>query len=212
MGFIKTNFQFLIICLLAGVIFLERSCSSKTPDPKPTIITVTDTSWKHLVQPVTNVYPTITQKIPYVIGADKKTDTLYQANPVDSILRQQYQALRDSLLAKNIYNQVLKYDSSSVTLSDTISQNRLVGRSYHFDLKYPSVTTTTTIKEPYKPVTQLYIGAGISGNQQQFIQGFNTGLLLKNRKDQVYGVSAGISTQGVLTYGISTYWKIKLHK
>lgn len=212
MDFIKANFQFLVILILAGIILLERSCTSKPADPKPTIITIVDTSWKHMVQPITNVYPTVTQKIPYIAGVDKRVDTMYQPSPVDSVLRQQYQALRDSLLASNIYKQTLKYDSSSITLTDTVSQNHLTGRGYHFDLKYPVVTTTTTIKESYKPVTQLYIGGGITGNQQQFIQGFNAGLLLKNRKDQIYSINAGIGTQGVITYGISSYWKIKLHK
>jgi hypothetical protein len=35
-------------------------------------------------------------------------------------------------------------------------------------------------------------------------------LLYKNKKDQIFGASLGINTNGSVVYGVSSYWKIKL--
>ena len=212
MAFIKANFQFLLILVLFGILLLQ-TCNKPTPvDQKPTIVTVVDTSWKHMVQPVTNVYPTITTKVPYVVGVDKGKDTLYIPSTNDSILRLQYQALRDSILAQNIYKQTLKYDSSSVTLTDTITNNHLTGRSYSFDIKYPVITNTTTITIPPKPTSQLYVGGGMFGNPSSLINGAKAGFVYKSKKDQIYQVNAIQQFSGQTYYELSTYWKIKLHK
>lgn len=211
MKFVKDNFQFIVILILFAVILLQRCGSEPKIEPvKPTIVTTVDTSWKHIQQPVINVYPTVSNHIPYTPKTGR--DTLYLPSPIDSILRLQYKALRDSLLATNTYEQVFKSDSSSVMVKDTVSQNKIVGRSYQFNLKYPLIKQVTTIKEPYKPVNQLYVGGGLNGSQASFIRSVEAGLLLKNRKDQIYGVKIGIETPGIITYGVQSYWKIKLHR
>lgn len=211
MAFIKQNFQFLIICILAFVIILERSCGDSTPSPKPIIITKVDTAWRTPPAPIVNVYPSIVNHIP-AATAQKGKDTMWLASPNDSILRIQFKALRDSLLSQNIYSQTYKQDSSSISLVDTVSQNHITGRSYKFNLKYPVITSTTTIKEPYIPKAQVYIGGGLSGSQLQPVQDFHGGLIYKTPKDQLYGVKAGISPQGGISFGADMYWKIKLHK
>ena len=214
MDFVKSNFQFLVLLILAGIILLERSCTPATPPAKPTVTTTIDTSWKHLLQPIVNVHPTVTTYVPYAQTPGKPAgrDTLYLPSAVDSILRIQYKALRDSLLSSNIYSQTLKSDSSSVAITDTISQNHITGRGYRFDLKYPVITRTTVIKEPYVPKDQFYIGGGLAGSQQQFLQGFKAGLLFKTKSDQIYKVGAQINTDGGISYDFESYWKIKLHK
>ena len=55
----------------------------------------------------------------------------------------------------------------------------------------------------------MYIGGGLQGNQYNIINSINGGLLYKNKKDQIYGLSVGINTNGQIVYGISSYWKIK---
>lgn len=211
MAFIKQNFQFLIICLLAVVLFLQRCNTPSTPIAQSTTTVKTDTVWGTPPAPIINVYPEITNHIP-AATAQRGKDTAYLPSPVDSILRIQYMALRDSLLSQNIYNQKYTQDSSSIELVDTVSNNRLTGRSYKFNLKYPIVTNTVTIKEPYKPVTQLYFGGGIGGSQLQPVQDLHLGLMLKTTKDQLYGVKAGISPQGGFSFGADMYWKLKLRK
>lgn len=211
MDFIKANFQFIIICILACIILFERSCQPPTPTPAPTVITIVDTSWKHMVQPITNVYPTVTNHIPAPAVPQGK-DTMWIPSPNDSILRVQYQNLRDSLLSANIYTQTLKYDSSSVILTDTVTHNRLTGRSYSFNLKYPVVTTTTTIKEPYIPKAQVYVGGGITGGQTALLHSAELGVMYKSKKDQIFGVKGVQQFNGATFFTLDSYWKIKLHK
>ena len=56
----------------------------------------------------------------------------------------------------------------------------------------------------------MYIGGGLQGNQYNIINSINGGILYKNKKDQIYGLSVGINTNGQEVYGVSSYWKIKL--
>lgn len=213
LSFLKNNFQSLLVIALFLVIMFQRCGTTPPTNQKPIIITVVDTSWKHFVQPVINVQPTPTGHIPAPIVYVGKDSTIYVPSPVDSILRIQYKALRDSLLSQNIYkDQVLKFDSSSVTITDTVTQNRLAGRSYHFDLKYPVVTKTTTITNPYKPTRQLYVGGGIMGNPISIVSGATLGLMYKDRQDRVIQLNAIQPFSGPTSYEIQSFWKIKLHK
>jgi hypothetical protein len=40
----------------------------------------------------------------------------------------------------------------------------------------------------------------------------NLGLLLKNKKDQIYNIYGGVDTRGDYQIGVQSYWKIKLGK
>ena len=61
-----------------------------------------------------------------------------------------------------------------------------------------------TIQSPFP------VGGMIGGNREQIVNQINAGLLLKTKKDQIFGVNAGINTQGQVVYGLQSYWKIKL--
>lgn len=211
MAFIKNNLQFILILALFAIIFLQRAGDSKPVDAKPIVITVVDSSWKERQQPIINVTPSITNKIPASQGP-KGTDTMYLPSPEDSILRIQYKALRDSLLASNIYNQTLKYDSSSITLTDTVHNNKLTGRSYSFHLKYPEVTKTITIKEPYKPVNQVYFGGGLLVTPPILLNGVKAGIIYKNKKDQIYTGEIVQQFSNGTSFSVGMYWKLKLKK
>ena len=89
----------------------------------------------------------------------------------------------------------------------------IVGRSYKYDLKYPKIKETITIKEPYKPKNQLYLGGEISGSRLNLVDQINAGLLFKNKKDQIFGAKVGLNLDGQLHAGVSSYWKISFkHK
>jgi len=66
---------------------------------------------------------------------------------------------------------------------------------------------------PIPPKRQLYVGGGLDGtyiNKTPNINVAKAGLLFKTKKDQIYGVTVGVSINGYLVYGIQSYWKIKL--
>jgi hypothetical protein len=58
----------------------------------------------------------------------------------------------------------------------------------------------------------MFFGGGINGNQTLGITGASAGILLKNKKDHIYGLNIGTEINGPVTYGIQSYWKIKLKK
>lgn len=203
MNFIRKNYLYLIIGVLLLVIFLQRCDTDKPVTSIPPVVKI-DTVWvKH--DSVIYSKPKIITVVKGVPEIQYVPDTSY------SKLVIQYKSLVDLCTAKNVYSDTLKIDSIGyVNVKDTISKNRIQGRSYNYNLKYPVVTKTITLQAPLK--TQVYMGGGLQGNQYNIVNQFSAGLLLKTKKDQIYGLYTGINNNGRIQYGLQTYWKIKLHK
>lgn len=128
-----------------------------------------------------------------------------------SDLLEQFNDLKIALLSKNIYKDEIPIDTfGNIKITDTIQRNMVVGRGWTTDIKVPEKTITITNNIYPKPKRQLYIGGGIFLSQNEPVRQINVGLLLKNKKDQIYSVSAGIDLKGTPEFGIHSYWKIKI--
>ena len=109
---------------------------------------------------------------------------------------------------KNIQKDSVKIDSIGfIKVTDTVQNNIVQNRKWEYNIKYPIIKET--VIQSSKKVNQLYIGGGLQGNQYNIINSINGGILYKNKKDQLYGLSVGINTSGQAVYGVSSYWKIK---
>lgn len=200
--FIKKYYLYLVIAVLLAIIFLQR-CGGEKPHTLPPSIKH-DTVWiKH---------DSVIYSKPKIVTVIKGVPEIqYVPDPSYDKLVIQYKSLVDLCTAKNVYSDTLKIDSLGyVNVLDTISKNRIQGRRFKYELKYPIVTKTITLQAP--PKTQMYIGGGLQGNQYDIINQFNAGLLLKTKTDKMYGIYTGINTNGNMQYGLQMYWKIKLHK
>ena len=199
----KINFNNILsiaILILAVIIVLQRSNSSPDIVEKPII--VRDTVWQKK-DSVIYTSPKVVQTIPIKIISEK-----YLPDPNYDKLVLQYQELVKLHLAKNIQKDSVKIDSIGfVKVTDTVQNNIVQNRKWEYNIKYPIVKET--IIQPPKKVNQLYIGGGLQGNQYNIINSINGGILYKNKKDQIYGLSVGINTNGQVIYGVSSYWKIK---
>ena len=199
----KINFNNILsiaILILAVIIVLQRSNSSPDIIEKPIIIR--DTIWQKK-DSVIYTSPKVVQTIPVKIISEK-----YLPDPNYDKLVLQYQELVKLHLAKNIQKDSVQIDSIGfVKVTDTVQNNIVQNRKWEYNLKYPIIKET--IIEPSKKVNQLYIGGGLQGNQYNIINSINGGILYKNKKDQIYGLSVGINTNGQVVYGVSSYWKIK---
>ena len=199
----KINFNNILsiaILVLAIIIVLQRK--SSTPDVIGTPIVIKDTVWQEK-DSVIYTSPKVVQTIPVKIISEK-----YLPDPNYDKLVLQYQELVKLHLAKNIQKDSVQIDSIGfVKVTDTIQNNIVQNRKWEYNLKYPIIKET--IIEPPKKVNQLYIGGGLQGNQYNIINSINGGLLYKNKKDQLYGLSIGVNTNGQVVYGLSSYWKIK---
>lgn len=211
MEFIVKNFQFLVIVALFAVILLQRCGGDSAPTPAPIIVQTIDTNWlKKMQQPVVISNPQITNYIP--ASKNPKKDTAYLPSPDNDTIRMQYAALRDSLLNTKIYDNTYTYDSSSIRIKDTITENKLTGRSYQFSIKYPVITNTTTITQQAKPVNQMYIGGSLLGNPSNLLGGAKVNLIYKNKKDQIYNAGVLQQFNGQTYYEFGTAFKINLRK
>ena len=199
----KINFNNILsiaILILAVIIVLQRSNSSPDIIEKP--IVIRDTVWQKK-DSVIYTSPKVVQTIPIKIISEK-----YLPDPNYDKLVLQYQELVKLHLAKNIQKDSVKIDSIGfVKVTDTVQNNIVRNRKWEYNIKYP-IIKETVIQHP-KKVNQLYIGGGLQGNQYNIINSINGGILYKNKKDQIYGLSIGVNTNGQVVYGVSSYWKIK---
>ena len=117
------------------------------------------------------------------------------------------------MLSKSFYKDIIKIDSfGTITIKDTIQQNKLIGRGFVNNLKIPIKETIITNTVTQKPKNQFYIGGSLSGNKDNYIHAIDIGVLFKNKKDQIIGVKGGLDITGNWNIGVQSYWKLKLHK
>ena len=199
----KINFNNILsiaILILAVIIVLQRSNSSPDIIEKP--IVIRNTVWQKK-DSVIYTSPKVVQTIPVKIISEK-----YLPDPNYDKLVLQYQELVKLHLAKNIQKDSVQIDSIGfIKVTDTVQNNIVQNRKWEYNIKYPIIKET--VSQPSKKVNQLYIGGGLQGNQYNIINSINGGILYKNKKDQLYGLSVGINTNGQAVYGVSSYWKIK---
>jgi len=204
MKYIKDNLTGLLVLILLLTLFIERCNKPVEPTPPPKI--VRDTVWvKH--DSVVYSKPQLVE----TIQMSSKDSLIYVPDTNYSKLVLQYQEVVNQLLIKNIQVDSVRIDTNGyVKIVDTVQKNLIVGRSTQVSVKYPVVKETITLYP--KPVNQVYIGGDVEGSQTSLINQVRTGVILKNKKDQIFTASVGLNTDGQPVFGLGSYWKIKLKK
>ena len=196
------DFKTLIIIGLIIVIFLLRECKgeSKGAPIEPATIVKIETKYDTIVETVETYTPEYRTKVKWKTVHD--TIEVHDTVPVDtlSILKDYFETYA--------YTDTLKTDSVTFVINDTISQNRILSRGINYSLVYPT-TIISTEREVNK--RELYIGFGLGGDKQQ-LSYVGSELMLRNKKERIYGVGLGInnSFEPILTFKMS--WKIKMPK
>jgi len=201
--FVSKNLLYVVIGVLLLIILLQR-CSGGGEAPK-TIVKI-DTVVKTV-----EIHDTVQGK-PVLVNVVKPTvkwkdSIVYKTDSNYNTLLALYEELGDKYYSEHIYKTKFslgKYGHATVT--DTIISNAVVANGIDYKIDIPE--KTITIIKPTPPNRQVYVGLGLVGNQQKPIAGIYAGGLYKDRKDRVFGVSAGVYNTK-LYYGISSYWKIK---
>lgn len=195
-----------IIAVLIVIIFLQRACTPKCPKvPEP--ITIIDTILKHDTSTIHKKVWLKFHDTTYIPG-----DTIYKIDTNCDVVKSRFLRLVKAHTAKNIYQDTILIDTfGKIYIYDTVQFNRLGKRGIIKNYTIPVYTKTITVLE--KPKRQLYVGGGLDGtyiNKTPMINVAKVGLLYKNKKDQIYGTTIGVSINGYLVYGLQSYWKIKL--
>ena len=198
------NFQSLIIIGLIIVIFLLRECrGEKSPLPtEPVKVVKVETKYDTIVKEVTSYVPEYRTEVKW------KTKTIHDIIEVHDTIPIDTASILEDYFKAYAYNDTLKEDSITLIVNDIISQNQIMSRNIKYSLVYPT-TIIQTEREVNK--RELYLGFGIGGDRQQL--SFAGGeLLLRNKKERIYGVGLGINNnfEPILTFKMS--WKVKMPK
>lgn len=129
-------------------------------------------------------------------------------------------ALLKDYYSKVLYKDVLVLPDSlgTVSVTDTISQNKIMGRTFDAKVKERTIKETMIVKE--LPKTQVYYGFNGGFNKADVISNIGAGVIVKTKKDKIYQVGVGVAnrvtdgTNGALSpyVGAGVYWKIKFKK
>lgn len=85
----------------------------------------------------------------------------------------------------------------TITINDTLSQNRIVSRGVTTDLKIPEVTRTITLRDKR---TVGYIGVSGMGNEGQPLHSLGLDFSLKLKSDYILGVGTKFTKSGQMYY------------
>jgi hypothetical protein len=192
----KNNFdyKYIVIIILIVIILLMRSCETKSVINEPSIITKYDTIYKE-------THDTIKKKV-YI---DK-----IKYVPFERIIFANVEECMRKYNEQTTYKDTIALDSiGTITVVDTVFQNKLRERTVFKNYRIPLVTKTITITKQAEPKRQLYIGGNLFGDNSD-LQLLTPGVIYKTKKDNIYQVNIGVSFDGSITYGAGMYWKIKL--
>jgi len=181
---------YVVIVVLVIVIILMRSCSDVTDTQ--TVYTRTDTVYKHTKD-------TVTKRVD-IVSVRYLKDTVFKS--LDTCNREYNR--------QTVYADTIKLDSlGTITVIDTVFQNRLGIRNIYKDYSIPLVTKTVTITKGQQLRRQLYVGGNLFGGERN-LQMITPGILYKDKKDRIYMANVGVNFDGSITYGVGTYFKIKI--
>jgi len=197
----------LVIAVLLIIILFLRLCTPKPPI-KREIIKIDGKKYELIKHTIDTEYVTKTKTV-YKPGKDiYVTDTIYVDVPKDvdtaAILRDYY--------AKRVYKDTFQLDDSlgTVSISDTVHQNKLLGRLFYASINKTIINDKKIVKE--LPKNQLYAGGEIGVDRITGINFFGPNIVLKTKTDKMFSLGAGINNNRAITIQGGVYWKIKLKK
>jgi hypothetical protein len=184
------NIQSLLLVVLVVIIFLMRGCSSTPASTEPRIERDTVTEYVTIEKESIVYRP----KIKYITKVD--IDTFL--TPIDTL------AILADYYAVRTYEDTQVLDSLNVTITDTVSQNQILGRQIAYNFTYPRKTITEKI---YINQRELYFGLRGIGNKDQ-VSYLGGEMLFRNKKKQVYSFGVGVDQNLVPVISLSMYWKL----
>ena len=130
-------------------------------------------------------------------------------------------AILKEYYTKVLYKDVLVLPDSlgTVDVTDTISQNKIFGRTFNANVKQRTIKETLIVKE--LPKTQVYYGFTGGFNKADVVSNLGAGVLIKSKSDKIYQLGIGVAnkvgtdgTNGTLSpfIGGGVFWKIKFKK
>lgn len=206
----KSNFFIIIILVLIGVIVVQQ-CTSGGDSDKP-LVNVDGKNYELLKHKIDTVVVEHTQ-IKYKKGNDIYHETIVEKEKrveVPVYLKGDTVRIVQEYSKKVLYKDklVLDNDLGTIEVTDTISQNKIIGRKWNAQIKERTITDTKIVKE--LPKNQVFAGiSGVVGNSNVLV---GPQLTLKTKKDNIYGLNIYVDNNLNKYIGVNLAWKIKLKK
>lgn len=129
-------------------------------------------------------------------------DTVFIPSPDCDELKAQYEELALLYKTRNIYFDSIPIDTFGYAyLLDTLQYNKFQSREFTLDYSIPVITNT----EVSEPSHLFYMGGGLSLGDNKINQ-VQLGLLYKPKKNNVFGIHAGVAPDGTILYGGSIHF------
>jgi len=180
-----------LLLMLSGVLAYGQTLTFKTYKngqvvatktiPYPTKV-VTKVVYKYVpvvkVKKVKVPVEKIQYKVVEVLGKPTALDTV-------AILQQYY--------PKNVFTDVLVLEKGQgkVTVTDTVSHNRLVGRTFTADIKPRLVRENVEVTPP--AIREYYLGPEASTNFNSINNWYSLSFLIKNKSNHIIRFSGGVN-------------------
>lgn len=169
-------------------------------------------------------YYTTTDSIPYPVHDTIPYEVLVEVPyeievevPVNVIQQVDTSKILEIYYLRNEVSEVLTLpnDVGSVTLSEVISENKVVERKL-VDPKLKKQILYDTLRIPEEPKTKYYYGLNFSTNREDFVNSLGVGMMMKTKTDKIYRIDLGLNNRvfdgnvGKLApyLGGGVYWKI----
>lgn len=195
-NFTWERIQSITIVILVIVILLMQQCNGKKSEPVETkVVTVTETVWDTLE----------VEKKVYV--PKWRTKILKETDTVEVIVQQEVDtvSILKDYYTKYVYNDTLFLDSLGyISLTDTITQNKIITRNPNYHIQIPTKTLKETI---YVNNREFYAGFGARTNGSS-INWMGLEGLYRNKKGNIFTIGLGTDTENKLSVGGSIHWRI----
>jgi hypothetical protein len=206
----KDKLTGLIIIGLVAFVLFQRGCFRERNEAKgPDTLVVHDTTWQVHEK-------TIVKEVPFLKEIPVSREVLvtkYQADTTYPLLKKQFDELAKKYASRRVYVDSVKVGTHGyIQITDTVSENKLGKRTAKDNFKIPIVKETMTITKYAEPTRKIYVGGGVNMKSLSAFNGVEAGVLYQNKKDQIFGGKVNVNVDGSITYGIQSYWKIKLKK
>jgi hypothetical protein len=210
------NIKNIALLLLIAIVVFQQCGGNKT---KTGEIVKIDGKKYELIKHEIDTIEVVKTKVVTKKGEDIYHETIVEKEVLIPAIIDTAALLKD-YYSKVLYKDVLVLPDSLGTVSviDTISQNKILGRTFNASVKQRTIKETTIVKE--LPKTKLFYGFEGGFNKADVVSHVGMGILVNTKKDRIYNLGIGVAnrvvdgTNGGLTPYINggVYWKIRVKK
>lgn len=208
------NVFIIVIVALMGIIAVQ-TCTLKNDDPKQ-IVKIEKQKYEVIKREVDTVFVNKI-KTKYIKGSDIYHEVVVEKEVKVPFYIKDTVLIVQEYLTKNVYKDKLVLDNNlgTIDIIDTLQYNKITGRTWNAQVRENVIHDVQYVKE--LPRNQVYVGINglfnvsnkVSNNPSLLI---GPSVLLKSKKDNIYGVSMYVDNSLNTYAGLNINWKIKFKK